>query len=209
MWNIRRLRGVALAAALATAGGCAQAGALGDVLGGVLNPQGGGSGERLVQGDVQFVDASQQYLQVRTTSGQTANIRFDSRTQVIYQQQTYPVTALERGDEISLRLLQTQQGELYTDQILVTRSVQEATGVSSGGSGGRQFMQLSGYVQQIDSSRGMFLLRMQDNTQVWVSLPYNTSTTNVSRFQRLRNGESVRVNGYLIANDRLELANFL
>jgi len=208
MSSMRRLRGVALMAVLAVSGGCAQAGVLNDVLGGVLNPQGTGR-EQMLQGDVQFVDANQQYLQVRATNGQVANIRFDSRTQVIYQQRAYPVTALERGDEITLRLQQTQQGELYTDQILVTRSVQEAGGVSGSSTTGRQYMQLSGYVGQIDSTRGMFLLRMQDGSSLWVSLPYNTSSTNVTRFQRLRTGDSVRVGGYLVSNERLELETFL
>jgi hypothetical protein len=207
MWSIKRLRGVALIGALAAGGGCAQAGALGDVLGGVLNPQGGN--EAMLQGDVQFVDTNRQYLQVRATNGQMANVRFDNRTQVVYQQRAYPVTALERGDEISLRLQQTQQGELYTDQILVTRSVQEISGVSGGNTSNRQYMQLTGYVGQIDSQRGMFLLRAQDGSSLWVALPYNTSSTNVSRFQRLRTGDSVRVGGYMIANDRLELETFL
>jgi hypothetical protein len=196
-----------MAALMLSAGGCA-AGGLGDVLGGVLNPQ-GTSNERLLQGDVQYVDTNQQVLQVRTTSGQTANVRFDSRTQVVYQQQTYPVTALERGDEVSVSLQQTQQGEPYAAQVVVTRSVQEATGVNNSGSGGRQYMQLEGQVGQIDTQQGVFQLRSQNGGYLWVSLPYNTSSTNVSRFQRLRAGDYVRVGGYMIANDRLELQSFL
>lgn len=190
-------------AVMVAAGGCAQ-GALGDVLGGVLNP--GAGNERLLQGDVQFVDASRQYLQVRMTDGQTANVRYDERTQVVYQQRAYPVTALERGDEISLRLLQTQQGELYTDQIVVTRSIQEIGG--TGQAGNRQYLQMQGTVGQIDAQRGMFELRTQTGA-LWVSLPYNAPSTVVTRFQRLRTGETVRVGGYQIASDRLELANFL
>jgi hypothetical protein len=208
MRGTRRWRAMALMVAALSAGGCAS-GALGDVLGGVLNPQGSG-GERLLQGDVVLVDANRQYLQVRMTNGQTANVRFDSRTQVVYGQQAYPVTALERGDEISLRLLQTQQGEPYTDQIVVTRSIQEATGVNQGTtSGSRQYMRVEGTVGQIDTRQGVFQIRSQNGGYLWVSLPYNTSSTTVSQFQRLRAGDYVRVGGYMIANDRLELQSFL
>jgi hypothetical protein len=209
MTTLRRLRSTALVGLAVAASGCAS-GALGDVLGGVLNPQ-GTSNERLLQGDVQYVDTNQQTLQVRMTNGQTANVRFDSRTQVVYQQQSYPVTALERGDQVSVSLQQTQQGEYYATQVLVTRSVQDANGVSQGTSGtsGRQYMQLDGTVQQVDLQRGMFALRMQNNSTVWVSLPYNAGNTTVSRFQRLRNGDYVRLGGYLIANDRVELSTFM
>jgi hypothetical protein len=190
-----------VAAALATTG-CAQAGALGDILGG-----GSPQGERLLQGDVTVVDANRQFLQVRATNGQTANVRFDSRTQVVYQQRTYPVTALEPGDQISMRLAETQQGELYTDQILVTRSIQEIRGTTTAGPA-RQYMQVEGYVGQVDTQRGLFELRSQGGGTLVVSLPYNTSAANVSRFQQLRSNQFVRVGGYLIANDRLELADF-
>ena len=170
MSGFRRLRSAAMIAAALATTGCAQAGVLGDVLGGVLNPQ-GGAGEQLVQGDVTLVDAQRQYLQVRATNGQVANVRFDNRTQVIYQQQNFPVTALEPGDQISMRIQQTQQGELYTDQILVTRSIQEVRGTTD--TGGRQYTRLEGYVGSIDSQRGMFELRIQNRPSVWVSLPYN------------------------------------
>jgi hypothetical protein len=206
MTALRRLRGVALLGAALSMGGCAT-GALGDVLGGVLNPQ-GGSGEQLVQGDVVVVNTSQQVLQVRMQNGQTANLRFDNRTQVVYQQQAYPVTALERGDEVSVTVQQTQQGEYYASQVLVTRSIQEANGTSSN-TGSRQLMQLQGNVGQIDAARGMFELRVQNQGTLWVSLPYNTSSSNVTRFQRLRAGDYVGVRGYLIANDRLELESFM
>lgn len=205
MTALRRWRGVALLGVALSAGGCAT-GALGDVLGGVLNPQ-GSSNERMLQGDVVAVSTSQQVLQVRTPNGQTANLRFDNRTQVVYQQQTYPVTALERGDQVSVTVQQTQQGEYYASQVLVTRSIQEATGTTSG-TGSRQYMQLQGNVGQIDASRGLFELRVQGQGSLWVSLPYNTSSTNVTRFQRLRAGDYVRVAGYMIANDRLELESF-
>ena len=210
MRALRRLRGVVLAAAALTATGCAQAGALGDVLGGVLSPQ-GGSNEALVQGDVSYVDTQRQVLRVQATNGQTANVRFDDRTQVVYQQQTFPVTALEPGDQISMRVVQTDQGELYTDQVVVTRSIQEIRGTTgtNGTSGSRQYMQLQGYVGSIDAQRGMFELRNQNGSTIWVALPYNTSSTNVSRFQRLRSNEAVRVGGYYISNERFELESFL
>lgn len=199
-----RMRGVlALAVGLAMSG-CAQAGALGDI----LNPGGTASNDQLVQGDVTFVNANQQYVQVQTTRGQLANIRFDNRTQVVYQQRAYPVTALERGDQVSVRIQQTQQGELYTDQILVTRSIQEIQGTTGQNTSGRQYTRVEGYVGAVDTQRGMFQLRAQNGGMIWVSLPYNASRTTVDRFQRLRANDFVRIGGYPISSDRFELDGF-
>lgn len=203
----RRMRGVALVAAALTTAGCSQAGALGDVLGGVLNPQGGS--EAQLQGDVVGVSTSQQYLQVRLPDGRTANVRFDNRTQVVYRQQTYPVTALERGDVVSLRVQQTSQGELYTDQILVTQSVQEINGTGGGAAAVGQYMQLSGTVGAVDTQRGMFELRGSGGAAVWVSLPYNASSTTTSRFRTLRSGQAVRIGGRYVSQQRFELETFL
>lgn len=206
---MRMLRGTAMLATLLATTACAGAGGLGDVLSGVLGPQGGGS--QSVAATVVGVNTSQQYLQVQLTNGQSGNVRFDDRTQVIYQQRQYPVTALERGDEVTMSVVQTQQGEAYTDQILVTRSVQEAGGTGGGGTTGTagQYVQMAGTVGQLDTQRGMFELRGQNGASLWVALPSNASSATVTRFQRLRTGDTVRVGGRYGSGGRFELESFL
>src|SRR4051794_12442259 len=124
---MRGLRGAVLLGAGVAITGCSQLGTLGNVLGGVMQP-GAGSGSAQVAGTVRYVDTQRQMLQVTTTNGQTGNVYFDNRTQVVYQQQNYPVTALEQGDEVQMQLQQDQQGNYYTSYIQVVRSVRDSGG---------------------------------------------------------------------------------
>ena len=107
---------------------CAQLGSVGDILGAI-----GGTGtqqqqQTQLQAEVQQVDAGNQRIYVRTQQGQSGAVRFDGQTVVVYRQQQYPVTALERGDIVVMQLQQVSQNELYASRIDVTQSAQERTG---------------------------------------------------------------------------------
>lgn len=207
----KTMRGaVALVATLATAG-CAQLGPVGEILGGVLGQQQGQGGNGEVYGEVRAVDTQRQVLQIQTSNGQVGNVRFDQRTRVVYQQREYPITALERGDQVGMRIQQTQQGGAYTDYITVTQSVQERTG--QGGNGGYDnggnagLTRLEGRVGWVDVNRGEFQLRTSRGDAT-VYLRSNTSGYETDRFRRLREGDNVRVEGRLANGNRLELERF-
>jgi hypothetical protein len=214
---MRGLRSAVVVAAAVAFTGCSQLGALGglgDVLGGVLGPQAGsGQGTGEVQGMVRAVDTQRQIIQVQTQNGQVGNVYFDQNTQVVYQNQQYPVTALEQGDQIGMRLQQTQNGQYYTSYIYVTRSVQEANGGSNNGgynNGGYNnntggYTQLEGRVSWVDYNRGQFGLATNRGT-LTVVMPYQTNASTTDRFRRLRNNDYVRVEGQLVSNSRLELS---
>ena len=205
------VRLAALAALLATTA-CSQAGAIGDILGGVLAPQGQGQGQGTSQatGEILGVDPNQQIIQIRTQQGQTGNVYFDQNTRVVYQQREYPVTALERGDVVTLQIQQDQRGAAYTNYVLVQQSVQDRGGTSSGGTynGGASAVQrFAGTVSSLDLQRGTFVLRTQQgNAQV--VLPYNLSSSDRQRFQSLRNGQSVTLDGRMVAQGRIDLERF-
>ena len=192
---MRRVRALALAPALLAGAGCSQLGGLSDVLGGVLSPTGGASE---VYGEVRGIDTQRQYIQIQTQNGQVGNVYFDNRTRVVYQNQEYPVTALERGDEIGLRVQQDQSGNAYTDYIQVTRSVQDRGGglgsggvYDNGGAGDYRTATVQGTVQWVDVNQGRFAVRTNNQT-VTVQMPYSPSYSADQRFRRLRQGESVR-----------------
>lgn len=107
---------------------CAQLGSLGDILGAIGGPGAQQQQQAQLQAEVQQVDASRQQIYVRTQQGQSGAVRFDGQTIVVYRQQQYPVTALERGDIVVMQLHQVSQNELYASRIDVTQSAQERTG---------------------------------------------------------------------------------
>ena len=211
-----RILGLRLAAlaAMLSATGCAQAGAIGDILGGVLAPQGQGQGQGQggqVVGEVLGVDTRQQVIQLRTQNGQTGNVRFDQNTRVVYQQREYNVTALERGDVIALQVQQDQRGNAYTNYIQVQQSVQDRGGTSQGGTyngGAGNVQRFSGTVGNIDTQRGTFELRTQNGAAL-VALPYGVSAQDSQRFRSLRNGQNVTLDGRFVAQGRIEFQRFI
>ena len=117
---MRRTYMLALGAALFATTGCSNMGSLGNILGSVLGGQ--QQQQQQIDAEIQSVDANRGVIYVRTQDGQTGNIRVDSQTQVVYNNQGYPVTALERGDVVRIQLQQTQNNELYATRIDVLRS---------------------------------------------------------------------------------------
>ena len=205
----RAVRGAAAGLALLAGAGCSQLGTVGDILGGVLTPAGGGQGGE-VYGEIRAIDTQRQIVQIQTQQGQVGNVYFDNRTQVVYNQQRYSVTALERGDVVAMRIQQDQRGNAYTDYIQVTQSVQDRGGGYGGGypdNTGYGTTRLEGNVGWVDTSRGQFELRTSRGT-VTVVMPYSPSSGTLDRFRRLRGGDYVRVEGQLVSQNRFELSRF-
>lgn len=208
--SIRHL--AAAAAAVVTLSGCAgtNLGALGDILGGTLGGAGGQQQGGQVLAEVANIDHNRQLIQLRTQEGQTGNVLYDQNTLVVYQNQQYPPTALERGDVAYFQLQQTQQGATYAARIDVQQSVQERTGQATGNGGtyGSQYSQLYGTVGRIDYNQGWFELRTQSGTAT-VTLPSNAGEATVDYFRRLRTGQTVRLEGTAVGNGRVELFRFI
>jgi hypothetical protein len=197
--------GIFVLSALALAG-CHELGhidGIGDY-GGTTNSNGD------VVGEVQYVDPRAREIEVRTDGGRTAVLRYDDRTQVVYRQRNYPVANLERGDYIAARVQQDRDRRDYTDTITVRESVQDRGGRGSGGSSGSsRFDRVDGRVEHIDARRGTFELRDSRNRTIVVSVPFNAPRQVMDRFNRLREGDSVTIEGRSAGNDRFELENFL
>jgi hypothetical protein len=63
----------------------------------------------------------------RSYSAQRVEVYFDNNTRLYYRGQLYPVTGLERGDQISVDAVQSG-GRLWARQIEVVRNVRESGG---------------------------------------------------------------------------------
>lgn len=190
---------VALCAA--SLGACANAGTLGDVLGGVLNAP-----ASQANGTIQSVDTRSQQVFVRQSDGSTIGLAYDNRTQVVYNNQNYAVTALEYGDQVRARISNNGNGSYYTDYIEVTQSASNSTngGTYNNNNG---LYSLSGSVRSVDTSNGYFILST-NNGNITVSMPYNPRSSDLSRFRSLRVGDYVQVQGVYLNESRFELRSF-
>jgi hypothetical protein len=164
-----------------------------------------GDGSNDIVGEVQYVDTRNRQIEVRSDTGRTEYVRYDSQTRVTYRQRDYVVENLEAGDYVAMRVQQDRSGQLYVDQVTVRESVQERgrEGQSA------RFARFEGTVERIDSRRGSFGLRNRQNRLVLVTLPYNPPRAMSERFSRMREGDYIRIEGRFLNQDRLELENFL
>ena len=194
-----RLLGV-LFLAVATLAGCHELGHID----GIGDYGGIGSGD--VVGEIQYVDTRAREIEIRTDAGPTSVVRYDDRTQVVYRQRNYSVDNLETGDYVAARVQQDRDGRgYYTDTITVRESVQDRGGRAGSG----RFDRVNGKVEYIDPRRGTFELRDSRNRLIVVLVPFNAPRPVMDRFNRLREGDSVRIEGRSVGSDRFELENFL
>ena len=198
MMSLRRAAKGAAAAVLVLAGtACSNNSNLGDILGGVL---GGGSGSQ-VSGSISGVNTRLQQIGLQQSNGQTVTLNYDNNTQVVYQNRNYSVTNLEYGDRVTARVQNANNG-YYTDLIQVDESATGNGGVSG------NIQQFEGTVRSLDRTNGYFSISSNNYGTLTVSMPYNPSQSDLNRFNNLRNGDYVRVNGILLNNNRVELRNF-
>lgn len=180
-----RFRTIAVFGLLAgTVAGCAPLGSLGG-LGDVL-----GGGHSL-HGEIRSVDTRRGRLQVREQYGRDQTVRFDNRTQVVYQNQRYPVSSLERGDQVQMRVEYDRNNTAWADRIEVRSSARQNDRGSIWGS--TRVQRLDGRVQTVDTRRGYFTVTTgARNTQMVVYMPRDARREDIRRFDRLRRGERVR-----------------
>jgi len=175
-------------------------------LGPLENPGGIGGINNDVIGEVQFIDNRTRELEIRTDSGRRSVLRFDNNTQVTYRQRTYPVSNLERGDYVAARVQQDRDGRSFTTSISVRETAQDR---GMGASSGNRLDRTEGRVEYVDLRRGLFEIRDRRNRVVVVSVAHNAPRAVTDRFNRLRSGDYVRIEGRTTNSDRFDLELFL
>ena len=175
-------------------------------LGPLESPGGISGGDSDITGEVRYVDNRARELEIRTDSGRHSILRFDNQTQVFYRQRSFPVSALERGDYVAARVRQDRDGRWFTWSISVRETAQDR---GMGASLGNRLERAEGRVEYIDMRRGTFEIRDRRNRILVVSVAFNAPRRVTDRFNRLRNGDYVRIEGRALNSDRFNLENFL
>jgi hypothetical protein len=189
---------LALMGGLLTVSACAPLGAMdGVVLGG-----GGGARTAFVDGQIRSVDTRRARLQVRDQWNRSHTVRFDRRTLVTYRHRQYPVTALERGDLVRIRLVRDRAGSLWADRVDVRESVRDRGRIYG------RTERLTGTVAGVDRRRGVFTIQPSRYETLVVHVPGRLSRDDARRFDRLRRGDRVRVEVRAVGRGAAELVRF-
>jgi hypothetical protein len=160
--------------------------------------------------EVERLDTSSREIHLRPNDSRTRVVGYSTEARVMYRGRDYPVTQLEAGDVVAMRLRQDSRGNSYTDLIRVQESIQDRNQRrGDGASPGRGIQTLDGRVEQLDFQRSSFEIRGQSRERVIVSLSDNARRSDVDRFRALRSGDYVRVEGRFLNRERFELDSFL
>lgn len=102
-----------------------------------------------LRGTVRFVDPTRRTIEIdRTGSGGVTVVEYDTNTPVTFNNRTYRVQDLERGDEIEVRVRDLGNGRFLAENVYVVRSMS-----SGSGSYGSQAATVRGTVRYVDTNR--------------------------------------------------------
>lgn len=165
----------------------------------------------VLRGTVQRNDPRYSSFQMETDDKRIVAFYHDAQTRVRYRNRDYPVTSIAAGDTIHVRTRDRTQQTPTADLITVITTAQDRAGTGGGAGTGASLGRLEtieGRVEYVDTRRGIFELRATNNRLVVVNLQYNPPRAVSDRFNRMRAGEQVRLDGRFINQDRFELENF-
>jgi hypothetical protein len=193
-----------LASLATTLSGCAgmNMGSLAEIL-----ASGAGLYGSNVSGEIRSIDTRRQEIQLSSGYSGSERIQYDNRTEVVYQQRRYDVRDLEVGDYVQVQLADSR-GERYAQTIYVQEGARNDRGSTQYPGGDRRIGQLDGTVNQIDQRQGWFELSDRYGSIVMVTLPYQANRGLSDRFQRLRRGDRVRIEGEWLNGSRMEVHRF-
>jgi len=158
-----------------------------------------------LMGEVNNVNTWAREIEIKSERGRSRIVRYDGNTRVVYRQRNYEVADLERGDYVAIRTQEARDGSFYTDLITVRESAQDRGAAGKE----RRLDRVAGRVEYVDPRRGTFEVRDGRDRLVVVSVAFNAARTVVNRFNRLHEGDYVRLEGQFVDRDRFELEKFL
>ncbi|HVO91904.1 MAG TPA: hypothetical protein VMT22_03640 [Terriglobales bacterium] len=160
--------------------------------------------------EVERLDTSSREIHLRPNSSRSRVVGYSADARVLFRGREYPVTQLETGDIVAMQLKQDSRGNSYTDLVRVQESVRDRDQSRDANSRPPSGIQtVDGRVEQVDLQRNSFEMRDQSRTRVHVSLPENAHRSDIDRFNALRSGDYVRVEGRFLDRERFELDAFV
>lgn len=155
---------------------------------------------RTITATVNGVDNKLEEIYLRASGNQHYVVNYTKDTRVSDRGRSLPVAELRVGDQVRVDLRENTGRRLYADHIR-----RESAGAADSTIGIRT---VEGTVERIVPERGFLELRALNGNLLTVYVPESTSTSTRERFNRIRVGDQVRLEGERLSEDRLELLAF-
>lgn len=152
---------------------------------------------RTVTATIAGIDHGLRELYLRTERNQNYVVNFTTGTQVTSRGRPVAVTDLRAGDLVRAELRQGSGGRLFADEIWL-----EGVGVAS------PMRTVEGTVERIVPERGFLELRTINGALVTVYVPESSDRETRRRFDSVRVGDTVRLEGERLDENRIELLAF-
>ena len=160
-------------------------------------------------------------IRLRRDNGRIADVRYDSRTEVVYQGQRYRPESLDRGDYVSMRVNRDRAASstparepsprcprwLHRDRDRRDDRWDDRRDRDRRDDGWGKSARWTGVWGGWTAAAAVSSCACDRGT-VWVSLPYNADRTVHDRFPRLRSGDRVHVSGRYAGNGRFQMDGF-
>ena len=150
-----------------------------------------------VTATVNGIDNKLREIYLRTANNQHYVVNYTTGTRVIDGGRAAGVNDLRTGDQVRVEIREGTGGRLFADEISL-----------EGAGRANALRTIEGTVERILHERGFLELRAAGGTLTTVYVPEGSSAETRSRFQRIRVGDTVRVEGERLGEDRLELVAF-
>lgn len=156
---------------------------------------------RTITATVNGVDPKLEEIYLRARGNQHYVVNYTQDIRVSDRGRSFPVGDLRIGDQVRVDLRENTGRRLYADHIRL-----ESTGDATNSTFGVRTVE--GTVERIIPERGFLELRVLNGGLLTVYVPESTSASTRDRFNRIRVGDQVRLEGERLSEDRLELLAF-
>jgi len=149
---------------------------------------------------VDGIDLQGREIYLRAGRNQHYVVNYTDQTRVVVDGRVQPVSGLQVGDQIRVNLREGEDRRLVADQIRVE---------SRAGAGATALRTVEGTVERVMTERQVLELRTTDGDLLTIYVPDWLNDAAKNRFQRIRAGDYVRLEGERLSENRLELVAFL
>lgn len=150
-----------------------------------------------VTATINGIDHKLQELYLRTERNQHYVVNYTTGTQVTSRGRSASLTDLRSGDRVRVLLREGSGKRLFADEIVL-----EAAGAAS------PMRTVEGTVERIVPERAFLELRAINGALFTVYLPESSDRDTRSRFEKIRVGDVVRLEGERLDENRIELLAF-
>jgi hypothetical protein len=155
---------------------------------------------RTITATVNGLDPKLEEIYLRTARNQHYVVNYTKDTRVLDRGRSLPVADLKIGNQVRVELRENIGRRLYADRITL-----ESASTANSTIGVRT---VEGTVERIVPERGFLELRALNGDLLTVYVPEATSAAIKDRFNKIRVGDQVRLEGERLSEDRLELLAF-